>query len=1409
MGNFAPDTGNCFGCRNAPADSAIRTAPIPSSEFREIEPIYSHGATIMLKHPPHPGKLLRDEYLKPRGISIAEAAKLIGVTRQAINNLVNGRAGVSPEMAMRLARLLNLNPETIQQWQKDYELHQSRLNRARRNRARTDSYLIGSSDLVSWAETIDARYTFPQLIRMLIRATAGVAVSIDFPTAEDAQRSGWDGIVESLNRTSYLPQGKSAWELSTELNPQGKANRDYDKRKADPGGLQPKDTTFVAVTARRWSQKRQWQAEKNAEKFWARVLAYDAVDLEQWLEWCPEVGIWFATRIGRRPRGVQSLESFWNEFRLSASPPMPPDLLLAGRNVEVEKLCQWLDGGTGVFRILADSADEALAFAAAVSVTRQDAIVLNRLGQTIVATDPEEVRQLMSVEHSLTFGWRLDDPSLLGTLIDEGHRAILPLGRSAVVVASPDVELPRLARGQFVTAIKNSLSGSSDEKEDRKWEDEANRRARMSGRSITVYRRLFASAGTAPIPSWATVDNAHHLVPIVLATGWSEENTADRLALAKLAGSEYERVSQTATRWKTQPDAPVRRIGSSWVLAAPLDSWSLVGRYIGETDLERYQQVVLEVLGEPDPKLELTPDERWLANLHGKEFKYSNSLREGLAESLILLAVVVEEAHQPELPICNRLSHRLVTNLLANKFNPTRWASLAGLLPRLAEAAPDAFLTSLADDLAMERPAVLSLFEEEGAPLRSGTRHPHLLWALEILSWYPDYLSRSALALARLDKIAPEIKIANRPQKSLSGIFCTWHRNTAASLDERLAAVDLLIQRFPHVAWELLLTLLPKFYDVSGNSAEPRWRPKQEVAALTYGEVWRAKDEFISRALRAAQGDGEKLSALVSEIGSWAPAQRESLLREFELFAETSKDLAERTRLWNTLREFVSRHRAYPDAEWSIPAADLVPFDALLPRFAPTASWESSLWLFDRDLPELTNVQTKSIQEAEKEANTRRQEVVSAVFLTEGLDGILRFARRVKMPWLVGGAAAESITDNTVDQQILDRVLGDREEPLWKFSLAFVIRRRELRGSKWSDAVLNSSSFKTWPTSKQAEFCLCLPEGPPTWQIVANLGSPVASEYWRKVYVAIVRFTDDEAQIAIDNLLQFGRAIRALEQGGSHPEKLSDATLVRVLESAIEELARADNLSDGAMLTYYLERIFHKLRQSQEIPAQLLGKLEWQYLPLLRFHASPVTLHTFLQQDPEFFATVVGHAFQSEIESDRQEGEEEKLGEQARNRARIAWELLESWHTPPGTNPDRSFSPDLLKDWVREARSFCAARHRSKIGDDRIGRVLAYVPADDDGAWPHVVLRELIEAAESPSLEAGIHAARINSRGVYTKDPLEGGRTERQLAKQYRSWAKTANTRWPRTARLLNSLAETYEQFGRHQDVSAERWDLD
>ena len=58
----------------------------------------------MMKNPPHPGELLREDVLVPLGLSVTEAAERLAMSRVALSRVLNGRAGVSPDLAVRLER---------------------------------------------------------------------------------------------------------------------------------------------------------------------------------------------------------------------------------------------------------------------------------------------------------------------------------------------------------------------------------------------------------------------------------------------------------------------------------------------------------------------------------------------------------------------------------------------------------------------------------------------------------------------------------------------------------------------------------------------------------------------------------------------------------------------------------------------------------------------------------------------------------------------------------------------------------------------------------------------------------------------------------------------------------------------------------------------------------------------------------------------------------------------------------------------------------------------------------------------------------------------------------------------------------------------------------------------------------
>jgi antitoxin HigA-1 len=79
-----------------------------------------------MKNPVHPGQIIRQDCLEPLALSVTAAARVLGVSRQALNNVINGKSGISPEMAIRLSKAFGSTAETWLRIQVAFDLARAR-----------------------------------------------------------------------------------------------------------------------------------------------------------------------------------------------------------------------------------------------------------------------------------------------------------------------------------------------------------------------------------------------------------------------------------------------------------------------------------------------------------------------------------------------------------------------------------------------------------------------------------------------------------------------------------------------------------------------------------------------------------------------------------------------------------------------------------------------------------------------------------------------------------------------------------------------------------------------------------------------------------------------------------------------------------------------------------------------------------------------------------------------------------------------------------------------------------------------------------------------------------------------------------------------------------------------------------
>lgn len=84
---------------------------------------------MQMYNPPHPGEIIKELCLIPLGITVTDAAKALDVSRKTLSSIINGKSGISPEMAIRLSIAFNTSSESWLSQQSQYDLWQAELHR--------------------------------------------------------------------------------------------------------------------------------------------------------------------------------------------------------------------------------------------------------------------------------------------------------------------------------------------------------------------------------------------------------------------------------------------------------------------------------------------------------------------------------------------------------------------------------------------------------------------------------------------------------------------------------------------------------------------------------------------------------------------------------------------------------------------------------------------------------------------------------------------------------------------------------------------------------------------------------------------------------------------------------------------------------------------------------------------------------------------------------------------------------------------------------------------------------------------------------------------------------------------------------------------------------------------------------
>jgi hypothetical protein len=1277
------------------------------------------------------------------------------------------------------------DPEVIRQL---VEFDESLRHSSRRAVGTVPEHLrLSRQDLVQWADS-GAGYDLPGLLRRLVIETTDGLELVHFPAGVGATSGDWDGVVRATVGNAFVPEGVSGWEISAEKNSNAKAEDDYAKRLSAPDGSATADVTYVEVILRPWTKARAFATEHTSEGRWNEVRAYNVETLETWLEHAPSTTIWLAEQLGRPVAGVRTAEQWWSGWLQSTRIPLRASVVLAGRESASESLRQRV-GSPGTTTVGGDlRLEEMQAFVAATFAPGGE---IDR--PVLFLSDSEEARKLLARPGELVVV--APHAAFAREVSASGHHVIIPTPGSD----RADISIPPVSSRLAAEALEAEGVGHRESRE----------YGTLARRSLLALRRRAALNPSLHEPSWSAPGADIVRRRVLLANTWNQTWPGDREALEELMGQPYATIEDALRTLAAGPDDPmVAVVDERWHVVSPMDAWLLLGAQISTSDLEALRRHALEVLLERDPLAGLSEDDRFRASLEGTRRRFSGELVRGAANALALLGTVDSVVRITGGQTGSGVASSVVWELLDTANNDATadtWITLAPHLPLLAEAAPSVFLDELRKAIEPGSPFAERVFADKergkfGSPPPSP--HTHVLWALETLAWSPEHFDAAVSVLATLTELDPGGEWSNRPAASLASVFCPWHPNTSAAVDQRLTTLERLRQHHPDVSWELSLSMLPNAHGFQMVHQGPTYRDWKTAEPVVLRTDYIRVVEDVARALLEDVGtNGERWRQIVKELNDLPPdfrAQaRDQLLG---LAGQTAFDDAERETLWSDLRDFIAHHREYSDAHWALPASEVDELEVVAEAFAPASAVHRHAWLFDDGLITLGDVHRRdNYEEYEREVAARRTAAIAEILTEEGFDGVLRFATNCAAPGQVG-AALERVSAGDYEDALVD-LLGSPESARSNLAFGYFAHRFTSGGWDWLDPFLDqhrSGSPAVLSRLLRAAW------DPKEASVRADrFGSDVAREFWTNFSYFGLGQDFDEATRLSRRLIEFGRPSAALDLLALYGRRqAADLAYAEAVMSAFESLMEHPDDQELKQLSQYDVDTLLKIvaANRHELGVERAVKVEWYFLPMLGYDPDAQTLHHTLAEDPRFFVEILSMVYRP-----RSDDEPEPPTEQERAAAENAFRLLHSWSTCPGVDDKGEVTLDGLRHWVSTARALLAERNRVEIGDEQIGQALASAPADPDGSWPCEAVRYLLEELQNDRIDRGLEIRVFNNRGVTSRSLDEGGQKEWKLGEGYRSRAEQFVTRWPRSATIFRRLAETYEADARREDDEAER----
>ena len=1237
---------------------------------------------------------------------------------------------------------------------------------------------ITSNDLNAWADSRECQSMLPELIKRLIFTSVQYPTRLTIPSGDDVHLPGWDGVVESSERFYTIDEGISLWEMGCDKNVAAKINLDYTKRDADPLGFDKAFASFVFVTPRYWSGSTKWVENTRQNAQWKNIVVLTAVELEDWINSRPAVGIWLAEKLGYiSPQGLYLPEDFWKLWAHGRTAHLRPDLLLGAREEAVRKLKEFVQEEPSVVHVEALSQEEALAFSVAFCLSIKDETP-HLLINAIVVLNQDLLLRMSNSYMNLVFITTV--PNIPYEITRRGHYVISAVSPADEI--NNAITLPIISFKEFVKSL--ALSGI----------DESQARALAHGtlRDIMALRRRLGIDTLNPY--WAQGEDLISILPALVVGRWNSSYEGDKKLIELLGDAPYDSLEQKLLRTLNMSDSPFVKIDSVWRSRSPYEAVRYTLSLFTRSFWSRFCNVVKEAFSDDDPdavdKIKTSEIMFW-----EHKQKVSPELKKGLCQTLTLLTIHNSNDWQPRVDA-------IVAELLSC-FTLKRYLSCRHFFTMIAEASPSSTLSFLEDELNKCDNFLKELFikrKDNSWSISSGTiYYTELLWALEAIAWDEQYLLRCSRLLMQFCNYPKNEDYTNNPINSLKSIFRFVLPQTYVEIKHQDEVLKALMRFDKENTCDLIMYLLN---DLSQRSFlfsnHYKWRLFSSRRSPKYINPISAEriNSLCGLMLKNIDLDTEKACRLIDI--SFMPELRLHIGSTIvNYLSDHMKIIKGDDRVCDELRDSINHHISYNDAKWAMNRKELQPYQLLLSDLLPDDIIEQYKWLFKDSYVEIPFKWNKMGKERHDALIQLRLQAINDIIRNGGYDSIVRLSNRVGFPYSLGESFY--LADKASN---LKRIITDYSKHRLSFDFLSGYGYKYFLEYGTSEMINVGKMIESLDIAVDW-FCVPKYQSEIASFIKERMPTSAQARYWGKV-----QFWDrstNKLDSIIRNLLTVNRSEEALKFLYYSRNIENDLTSEQTKLDYLSKILSTDiNINP-----YYLIEVIEAIDKTSN--PDIINKiidLELSLYPLFEYRMDTSKLRIVQEAllKPEVMIDIISFAYLPEEDNMSDKKDVSDNNEITLTLARHAFSLLHDIHTVPFIDNDNA-DIEGLKCYIKNLRELAVERKRILMTNHTIGHLLANIPENDD--YPPEYLSEIIEQLSDDAVDESFRIQMSNKRGVTIRSLNTGGEIERRQIERYQRYAEKTRFSYPRITRVFDNLINEYQIMAQKEDNEAMLLDLE